>query len=167
MARFLPGLLACRGWRMLAQLKPPRWYRRVTFELDANCGLTSPVPVAEEFDSKIEEAFAGRWGNEPRAGWRMSRETEILHQDQKVFVPDFVFEHEDGRKAMLEIVGFWTPEYIAQKVETLHQFRQYRIILAVAHSTRDRFQSDNPLLFNYKTVIKVDEVLRRLELCHK
>jgi len=29
-----------------------------------------------------------------------------------VFVPDFTFRHEDGTQACLEIVGFWTPEYL-------------------------------------------------------
>jgi predicted nuclease of restriction endonuclease-like RecB superfamily len=162
MARFLPGLLSCRGWRMQALLKPAGWFRRVMFELDSNCKLTTNVPAPEEFDSEVERAFARNWGDEPREGWRLERETEILHIRQKVFVPDFVFQHEDGRRAMMEVIGFWTPEYLQQKEETLRQFHKHRILLAVVQSAKDRFDTDNPMVFSYKTVIKIDEVLRRL-----
>ena len=31
----------------------------------------------------------------------------------------------------MEIVGFWTPEYLAHRRETLQQFRHHKIIIAV------------------------------------
>lgn len=167
MARFLPGLLSCRGWRMQALLKPGQWSRRVTFELDTTCGLTSPVPQAAEFDSKTEEAFSQRWGNEPREGWRLERESEILHAGQKIFVPDFVFVHEDERRVLLEVIGFWTPEYLKQKEETLRAFNRQRILLAVAQSSSERLSDLEPNMIVYKTVIKVEDVLERLRATKK
>ena len=50
-----------------------------------------------------------------RDGWQLIREGEILHEGQKTFVPDFTFRHEDGTQVFLEIVGFWTPEYLARQ----------------------------------------------------
>ena len=32
-------------------------------------------------------------------------------------VPDFAVEHPDGRRAILETVGFWTPEYLVVKAD--------------------------------------------------
>ena len=43
---------------------------------------------------------------------RSSAKAKFLHRGQKVFVPDFVFRHSDGRTVLIEIVGFWTPEYL-------------------------------------------------------
>lgn len=162
MGRFLPGLLACRGWRMEAQLRPARWCGRVTLVLDARCGLTSPTPAASEFDSQLEQNFYERWGEGPRAGWRLTRETEILHVGQTVFMPDFVLTHDSGRKVMLEVIGFWTPEYLKQKRETLHKFREHKMLLAVADSSQHHFDTNDPCLLVYKTAIKVESVLERL-----
>jgi hypothetical protein len=37
----------------------------------------------------------------------------------------------DGTEVILEIVGFWTPEYLAHRRETLQQFRHHTILIAV------------------------------------
>lgn len=162
MARFLPGLLSCRGWRMQAQLRPSQWKGRVNLELEAGCGLSSPVPGTAEFDSQLEKSFFERWGNEAREGWRLKRETEILQRGQSIFMPDFVLTHESGRKVLLEVIGFWTPEYLQKKKETLGNFRDQPILLAVADIAKEKFIDDHPDLFLFKTVIRVDAVLERL-----
>jgi len=38
-------------------------------------------------------------------------------------IPDFAIEHPDGRRAILEIVGFWTPEYLDAKLERFERWR--------------------------------------------
>lgn len=163
MARFLPGLLSCQGWRMLAWLKPSRWNGRLRLELDDQCGLTSPVVTSQEYDSQVEAAFVAKWGEAPRRGWTLERETELLHEGQKVFFPDFVFRHADGRKVYMEVVGFWTPEYLAKKRETLERFSGHRILLVVQHSLQDLIPVEPARLITYKTAIKIDEVLSKLE----
>src|SRR5207302_9337790 len=107
LARFIPALIACRGWRMHALLRTPRRGWSVGFDLSPEDGLTSHLPAPSEFDSSVEEDFARRSGPEPRQGWTLVREGAVLHQGQKAFVPDFVFRHDDGRSVFLEIVGFW------------------------------------------------------------
>ena len=160
MAQFLPSLIACRNWRMHAVLD--RRHRRASLDFCSADGLTSHLPTPERFDSHVEQSFAEKWGAEPRHGWHLVREGEILHRGQKVFVPDFVFRHEDGRSVVMEIVGFWTPEYLAAKVRTLQEFRNQEILLAVAHSLTD----DIPDLVHdaviYKSAIHIKEVLGRL-----
>ncbi len=112
MAKFLPALLACKGWKLHARLRTRRVGWMVYLALTANDGLVSHLPAPEDFDSTLEANFVERWNDEPRAGWTLERESEILHHGQKVFIPDFVFTHADGRRHLLEIVGFWTPEYL-------------------------------------------------------
>jgi uncharacterized protein len=164
MARFLPGLLSCRGWRLWALVKPRRWQGHCTLALSPACGLTSPVQVNDEFDSNVEADFANKWGTEPRNGWTLERETEIVHSNQKAFIPDFLLRHRDGRSILMEVVGFWTPEYLRQKLETLDAFREHLILLVVAQSSKQHFETNiQPIVF-YKTVIKVESILEALNM---
>ncbi len=158
MAKFLPGLLACRGWRMQAQLRPARWRGYIHLSLDDQSGLSSQASKAEEFDSSVEQQFAERWGSEPRDGWTLTRESEIYHHGQTVFMPDFVLHHESGRRVMLEIVGFWTPEYLKHKQATLAQFSDHRILLVVSHQAEHVFEESANVVV-YKTAIKINAIL--------
>jgi len=163
MARFLPALLACDGWKLHATLKTRwrGWYARLA--LTAADGYRSHLPAPGEFDSTVEEKFAAKWGPEPRNGWTMIREGEILHQGQTVFVPDFTFRHEDGRSVALEIVGFWTPEYLRNKQETLRRFTDYPILVAASTAAGKQGIEFPPGTILFKTVLKVEQVLPRLE----
>ena len=171
MARFLPALIACRGWRLQARIPTRRggnrWQWRL--QLSDTDGLHSHLPSPDEFDSEVERAFAAQWGDAPREGWSLERESEVLYSGQTVFIPDFVFRHTDGRSVMLEIVGFWTPEYLAKKVKTLHSFRQHAVLVAVAEQTRNKLTENDDTngwsndTITYKTRLKVTDVLQWLE----
>lgn len=163
MARFLPALLACRGWRMHAVVGPKgrNWLSRL--ELSPADGLTSHLPPPDEFDSDLEAAFAEKWGGEPREGWTLLREAEVLHVGQHVFVPDFVFEHADGRRVLLELVGFWTPEYLQAKLETLARFSNHSVLLAVADSLGEESTEWPPGTIRFKSALRIGDVLERLQ----
>jgi len=162
MAQFLPALLACQAWRMHALVRVRgRW--NASLDLSAADGLTSHLPVPEEFDSQVEEDFAHQWGTDSRSGWNLIREGEVLHAGQKVFVPDFVFRHEDGRKVLLEIVGFWTPEYLEAKLKTLRTFAGQNILVAVAAGNEKRGDGFAPDAIRFKKRLRIKDVLQRLE----
>lgn len=162
MAVFLPSLLACSGWRMRALIVPP--WAGVPFRLDLSPadGLRGHVQPPETFDSSVEESFARKWGDEPREGWRLFREGVILHRGQHVFVPDFAFRHEDGREVLLEVIGFWTPEYLAAKRRTLRLFAAHPILLAVQKSLVHKLPALPPGTISYGTGLKVQHVLGAL-----
>jgi predicted nuclease of restriction endonuclease-like RecB superfamily len=162
MARFLPALVACRGWRMHAvmQTRRPGWF--VALDLSADDGLHSHLPPPEEFDSRVEETFARRWGGQ-RDGWSLRREGEVLYAGQKVFVPDFVLCHEDGRRVLLEIVGFWTPEYLEAKWRTLQAFQHHRILVAVAEPACREMPAAATTAIRFKSSLRPEEVLEKLK----
>ena len=167
MAKFLPSLLACKGWRLEAKVAVGRggWTQRLC--LSADDGLRSALPPPEEFDSQVESDFATDWLAADQAEWTMSRETVVLHQGQKTFVPDFVFENADGRRVLLEIAGYWTPEYLTSKRETLERFLHADILLAAPESLLKQanvepWLRDYPGLIRYKTSLKAVAVLERL-----
>lgn len=164
MARFLPGLLSCQGWSMVATIRASRFQGSLRLELNDECGLTSETIRADDFDSKVEESFCAKWGEQPRNGWRLERETEILHRGQTAFFPDFVFVHEDGRRVLMEVIGFWTPEYLNHKSKVLKLFHDQPILLAVAESLKVKMEADisQPMIY-FKTAIQIEPVLNALE----
>ncbi len=167
MARFLPALICCKGWKLHAVVETRnRW--KLSLKLSDQDGLRSHLPPESEFDSSIEADFAQKWGNEARDGWTLEREAEVLYSGQKTFVPDFVFRRSDGKSAMLEIIGFWTPEYIAARLETLEIFRETPILLAIHESTSHHFESASPTatIVTYKSTLQVKAVLQALATLH-
>jgi len=163
-ARFLPTLICCSNWTMEA-LMETRGLRNLRLQLSSEDGLRSHLPADVEFDSAVEADFAAKWGDEPREGWRLKREAEILHAGQKTFIPDFVLEHTSGRRVLLEIVGFWTPEYLERRVTTLEIFRNVPILLAVqeAHLSRIAEAAHARQLIAFRRTLQVQQVLEGLQ----
>jgi len=160
-ARFLPALLACKGWQMTAVLRTP-WRTTARLHLTEQDGFTSHLPPPDEFDSDLEQAFAKKFGP-IRDGWQLIREGEILSDRQTAFVPDFVFRHEDGTQVLMEIVGFWTPEYLQHKREVIRRFRQYPILLAVPEKSLREGAVPGENILLYKTRLQLKPLMELLE----
>ena len=160
-AKFLPALLACKGWEMTASVKTP-WNQPVKLILCDKDGFTSHLPGPDEFDSALEESFARKFGPE-RNGWQLIREGEILYDRQKTFIPDFTFRHKDGTEVSLEIVGFWTPEYLEQKRKTLQQFAHHKILIALPEKSLREDAKPGKNILTYKTALKVAPLIEFLE----
>src|ERR671918_491039 len=70
------------------------------------------------FDSAVEEKFAKRF-EQAETGWRLIREPDpLVLSNGGALIPDFMFEKYD-KKIYLEIVGFWTKEYLERKLQKL------------------------------------------------
>ncbi len=159
-ARFVPALLACREWTLKSQVSTP-WGNDAVLLLSSEDGYSSHLVPPDDFDSSVEADFAADFGSE-RDGWRLVREAEILHDGQVTFVPDFVMRHEDGRSALLEIVGFWTPEYLEKKRQTVRQFKASNILLAVEARLRAEHSSTGPGVIFYKKKLAASAVIEAL-----
>src|ERR687898_795879 len=91
------------------------------------------------FDSAVEERFAKRF-EQAETGWRLTREPDpLVLSNGGAFIPDFMFEKYD-KKIYLEIVGFWTKEYLERKLQKLAD-----IFIISADSRKKRNNN------NYKT----------------
>jgi len=164
MARFLPGLLLAESWEMSAEIQTSHGFK--IFKLDSDSGLSSHYRPVSLFDSLIEKRFFEKFARRDRK-WIIERETEIFDLGDAVFLPDFTFRHPDGRSAHLEIVGFWTPEYLTKKLDKIKRAGRNDLILAVnsqLNCSRDDFPGE--VLF-YRTGIKISEVLEALERAGK
>ena len=163
MAKFLPALLSCRDWRLQAEVRLRSYGPVLRLELSSESGLKGQMPPPPEFDSSVEAAFARKWGTEARNGWSLRRAGRILQRGQTVFVPDFVLNHADGREILLEIVGFWTPEYLRAKIQKLKLFEGQSILLAVAERVASKWKDRPAGLILYKTALKLNDVLEALD----
>ncbi len=145
MAKLLPALLHVTKWSLRASLKPRVFPEdsagsvRVredtpaadTFGLDAACGLVSHYAPPKEFDSILEEAFAARW-EKLDTPWILEREVDLVPVPGSAIIPDFRVAHPDGRSVLVEIVGFWRPEYLRKKFALLRRSGRRDIVLAVS-----------------------------------
>jgi predicted nuclease of restriction endonuclease-like RecB superfamily len=76
--------------------------------------------TSSDFDSSLEEKFAIKFEHLANR-WRIQREPDPLVVGNGVaFIPDFLFEKYD-RKVYLEIVGFWTKDYLEKKFQKISE----------------------------------------------
>jgi len=120
-AKLLPTLLACQQWDLLADVIGPQ-DRHFELRINPSDRLTSESAEPPEFDSDLERRIAELWENDPVEGWRFARDQEFLVQGQQVFTPDFILTDNSGVTIYIEVVGFWTPEYLNEKQQRLEQF---------------------------------------------
>jgi predicted nuclease of restriction endonuclease-like RecB superfamily len=161
-ARFLAALVQARDWRLSAQIVLRRGWHSLTFRLAAGDGLRSRVPAPALFDSRLEAALAQRFGS-LRDGWRLRREGAVLTAGNALLVPDFVFTHEDGTEVALEIAGYWTPEYLAEKFRKLQRVRSPRLLVAVPRALALQTGALPHAVLPFKTRILLRDLLPRLE----
>lgn len=82
-----------------------------------------------DYDSEIEQNFALNFES-LKTGWILRREPEPIPLENSVMIPDFSFEKE-GTTVYMEIVGFWTSDYLKRKVKKLQQLGNHPMIIAV------------------------------------
>ena len=105
--------------------------RIVHFHLDHGCGLISHYQNDSTYDSMLERSFAHRW-NKLNSEWKLEREVDLIPLPGSVMIPDFRFVHPDGRDFLLEIVGFWHPQYLQKKFYQVKKADRNNLILAVS-----------------------------------
>ena len=171
LAAFLPALLLCERWQMHAYVRPPQAQGETLYRLDHTCSLRSHFKSSGTFDSRLEEDFAREFeqkmGGE-RGHWRMVRESEIILLDDTVMIPDFVLidTHDENRRILIELVGFWHPQYLRRKIEKVHAANCAHLLLLVYRGlnvTEEAFEgsASEVIFFQNKPVLK--EVMETVE----
>jgi hypothetical protein len=103
------------------------------------------LPAAEprRYDSKLEERFA-RDFSRLAPDWEVLREPEAVPSRGTLIFPDFLLRHrlEPSRRWLVEILGFWTRDYLARKLDGLRDAGIRNLILVI---DEDRRCSDSDL----------------------
>ncbi|MEL7501880.1 MAG: DUF790 family protein [Cyanobacteria bacterium J06554_6] len=134
-AKLVPAILHVTRWQLSATLQWKDSYTRQTrekrYSLADTCDLVSHYPPGKPYDSMIEAAFAERWGK-LKTEWILEREVDLIPIPGSVMIPDFRLVHPDGRTYLIEIVGYWRPDYLRKKFSQVRQANCDNLILAVS-----------------------------------
>lgn len=135
LAKMIPALLHVSKWQLEAKLKMKDNYgngeKTGYFQLDDSCALVSHYQKNKTYDSMLEESFARQWAKLDTE-WRLEREVDLVPLPGSVMIPDFRLVHPDGRDYLLEIVGYWRPEYLQKKFYQVKKGDRDNLILAVS-----------------------------------
>ncbi|MGL5875800.1 MAG: DUF790 family protein [Xenococcaceae cyanobacterium] len=135
LAKMIPALLHVSKWSLKAKLQSRDAYsgniKTANFSLDDRCGLVTHYPPGKTYDSMLETSFANSWAK-TKTEWRLEREVDLVPLPGSVMIPDFRLVHPDGRDFLLEIVGYWRPEYLQKKFYQVRRAEANNLILAVS-----------------------------------
>ncbi len=133
LAKLIPIIIGSEKWAIKASIvqryKNTPKILEFTMDVDRHGGVLVSGYSSEVFDSAIELKFSQGF-NSLDTGWILRREPEPLFAGQSVFIPDFSFE-KGAMKVYLEIVGFWTEDYLRRKIAKLQKIGEENMIIAV------------------------------------
>ncbi|ELY45975.1 DUF790 family protein [Natronorubrum tibetense] len=134
-ARLLRTVVKADEWHLEATVDDRGTERTLMLSHEDPVSVPDADPVAEvSFDSGVEADFAGRFSN-LGLEWDLVREPEPLATGTRVMIPDFAFDYEHADfRVYFEIMGFWTPEYVAKKLGQLEGLEDVELIVAVDES---------------------------------
>ena len=174
MAKFLPALIHVTKWDLTATIKPRKDLAWVDpnddewqYGLTSEDGYVSHYKVPEEHDSALESGFAERF-QKLDTPWTLEREVDLVPVPGGVILPDFRLLHEDGRSALVEIVGYWRPDYLRKKFDLLRKSGREDVIVCVSERLNLEKAGVDPTDFGdrvvwFKGVLNPKEVLARAE----
>jgi len=160
LADLVPRLAWCHRFRLVADC--------VIDEAPATFTLQSGDPIfpgkePRPFDSTLERRFA-RDFTRLAPDWDLVHEPEPVDAAGTLIFPDFALWHRDrpDRRWLLEIGGFWTPDYLHHKLTRLRAAGLHDLILCI-DSERDCAAEELPEsahVIRYRRRIDARAVLR-------
>jgi predicted nuclease of restriction endonuclease-like RecB superfamily len=167
MAVFLPALLLCKGWRMRAEIQAKRG-RVAYFDLTSNqTRLRSHYLSVEAYANPVVEKLAATW---PKAGgeWTLEASSEVIALGDSAFIPDFLLTHPSGARVHLEVLGFWTPEHLRDRLLEFDHAGVKNFILAAwdeLRGSRDPLTNVPPNTIVFKRSLDPAAVALMAEQC--
>lgn len=171
-AKLLPTIMMSTRWSLKASIlrKASQGKRIYNFFLDHTkrhiLDTENGINGRVGFDSAIEKDFYNLNFN----GWIVRREPSVLKAGKYAFIPDFSLE-KNSTNIYVEIVGFWTPEYIKNKIKKINQLdEKERIILLVDKSlacSGSEFKTENLIFYDKKIPhLEIIKILRKYDEKH-
>lgn len=171
LAKLLPVIIANPEWIVESKILWKYTNEICSFKIESSKHgmlLRSPQVSMPSYDSLLEKDFAERF-QALHSGWSLKREPEPIQVGKQVFIPDFSLE-KDGMRVYMEIMGFWTLDYLNRKVEKLRKI-DVDMLLAVdetlACGKLAELEDHGRLsIFYYKNSIPLGPILQHLAKVH-
>ncbi len=101
--------------------------------------------------------------------WSFPKRSRDYALGDTVMIPDFILvdDQDENRKIMIELVGFWHPQYLRRKIEKVRAANCAQLLLLVYQGlkiTEEAFQgvASEVIFFQQKPVLK--EVMEKVEM---
>jgi len=167
-AKLLPTIITNQTWTITAKILWKYTNEICTFEMNHTKHnqllKTQPLQITT-YDSTIEETFANQF-KALNTGWTLKREPEPIPVNKSVLIPDFSLE-KSNLKIYLEIIGFWTEDYLQRKTEKLKHVNTKMILLIhenLACEKITKLENQPQLHFiYYKDKIPLSHILQYLQ----
>ncbi len=151
-AELLPLLVEIGDWRLEGEIVLGARRRILPFMMkSSDASFRYPFDILRQrprpFDSTVEERFYHAL-KQASPDLKITREPAPLKTGTGIMVPDFKIER-GGRGIYVEIVGFWTPEYLRRKLEKLEKLETTRMMVLADRSlglSRQRLGGSKSLL---------------------
>lgn len=168
LAKLVPAITAADEWRIEADVETEVGGEQRVYQFELTDEQESLFPESSTdvaYDSAVEKDFAERLRSVTK-GWTINREPTILRAGTTVMIPDFSFER-NGQEFYLEVVGFWTPEYLEEKITKVRNLDEEDIPLMIAvdeslNCTEQDFAGADEVIF-YDKQIPVKPVVDRMK----
>lgn len=165
LASLVPRAARCQRFRLQATCVLSRERDLVEFTVKSGDPVV-PASPGKSYDSKLEERFAKDFARLAR-DWQIIREPEAVAVGAGWIFPDFLLRHrrDAHRWALVEIVGFWTPQYLSRKLDSLRRANLDRFILCLdlARNCAEEELPADASVVRFKRRVPAAEVLRLLE----
>jgi hypothetical protein len=166
-ANFLPAILLCQEYRIIAEVLwgPKREPR--SFQLEASDGLVSHYNDTGTYVPQELTAFVDRF-RQVAPDWEISEATDFIELGREgVWVPDYRFVHKvSGIDVMLEVVGFWKRTSLDRLMRLLPVHGPPRYLLAISEKLKVDDETlgeiDGPLI-RFKEIPNATELAARLD----
>lgn len=163
LASVLPSLRGVAHFEIRAHVERSGQALRV--QLRSGDPLFPPGIAAPRYDSRLEERFA-RDFLRAAPDWELVREPEPIRLADAWLFPDFALVHRlSRRRVLLEIVGFWTPEYLRAKFERLREAARADLLICVdaSRACAAELFPDHGRILLYRGQVDVAAVRRALD----
>ncbi len=132
-AQFLPSVLHCGNWSIVASIVWGARRREGEFRLTPDRGLKPIGPSTGQWVPEevvwLEDRFVRL-----KTDWRIASGSDVIDLGgQGVLAPEYVFTHPPtGMKVYLEFLGYWRSGGVRTRLELLSRYGPQNMILAIS-----------------------------------
>ena len=111
-------------------------------------------------ENAFVEKLTPRW-TRAASEWGLEPNNEVIDLGESAFIPDFALRHGSGRKVYLEVLGFWTPRYLTDRLKEFERAGFKNFLLAASEElrgSRDGLNTLPPNLILFKSSLDPKDV---------
>ncbi len=164
LARIIPHVIKAGIWKIMAKIEMSWGNESRIYDFELNHDDDVLLPIYHDqiipFDSEVEAQFYRDFKLHDM-GWEIRREPTMIKAGKYVTIPDFGF-YKHGLEVYLEVVGFWTPEYIKKKIKKLND-ADVKVMVVVNENLNCKKEDFPGKVIFYKKRIPIKPIIKILK----